>query len=256
MKYYAFLCLSVPLALASYQDPSKTIPLKSAHSRIIGGHRADPGQFPWKAVLQISGDRSEWICGGSLISDKWVLTAASCLERAISAYITINDTSSSMSLNMITHDTFDSMSLSNNIGLAELEEPVTFDEYVSAIGLSEEPVEAGVEVTIIGPGSTSAEGSANGISYYTELVTISNEECKETFDLIRDSNGCAVSETDDKMGSCFGDIGGSVVTKADTNPLLVGVISFVSDNGCDHGDPSGFVRVANYIDWIRTNIEN
>jgi hypothetical protein len=32
-----------------------------------------------------------------------------------------------MSLNMITHDTFDSMSLSNNIGLAELEEPVTFD---------------------------------------------------------------------------------------------------------------------------------
>jgi hypothetical protein len=29
MKYYAFLCLSVPLALASYQDPSKTIPLKS-----------------------------------------------------------------------------------------------------------------------------------------------------------------------------------------------------------------------------------
>jgi secreted trypsin-like serine protease len=53
-----------------------------------------------------------------------------------------------------------------------------------------------------------------------------------------------------------GDIGGSVVTKADTNPLLVGVISFVSDNGCDHGDPSGFVRVADYIDWIRTNIEN
>jgi hypothetical protein len=93
-------------------------------------------------------------------------------------------------------------------------------EYVSAIGLSEEPVEAGVEVTIIGPGSTSAgkinnffhiiinlllslEGSADAISYYTELVTISNEECKETFDLIRDSNGCAVSETDDKMGSCF-----------------------------------------------------
>lgn len=49
--------------------------------RILGGLEAEPGQFPWQVLLVIQ--YYEWGilgCGGSLISDQWVITAAHCVD--------------------------------------------------------------------------------------------------------------------------------------------------------------------------------
>ncbi|CAG0913089.1 unnamed protein product [Notodromas monacha] len=59
------------------------------HSRIIGGGVAKEDEFPWQVYLKGSsrsflGKRSYWTCGGSLISDKYVLTAAHCLRSSSS----------------------------------------------------------------------------------------------------------------------------------------------------------------------------
>jgi secreted trypsin-like serine protease len=43
--------------------------------RITNGYTADRGQFPWQAGLEVDGSS---FCGGSVISDLWVLTAAHC----------------------------------------------------------------------------------------------------------------------------------------------------------------------------------
>lgn len=45
-------------------------------SRIVGGYPASPNQFPHQVALLRSGSLT---CGGSLITDKWVLTAAHCI---------------------------------------------------------------------------------------------------------------------------------------------------------------------------------
>jgi secreted trypsin-like serine protease len=52
------------------------VPVDEQHHRIAGGSAASRGQFPWQAAIIID---NIYFCGGSLISDKNVLTAASCV---------------------------------------------------------------------------------------------------------------------------------------------------------------------------------
>jgi secreted trypsin-like serine protease len=51
------------------------VPLDEKHQRITNGIVAAPGQFPWQVALIID---NMYFCGGSLISSKWILTAAHC----------------------------------------------------------------------------------------------------------------------------------------------------------------------------------
>jgi len=51
------------------------VPLNEQANRITGGSTAARGQFPWQVALLID---NAWFCGGSLISNQWVLTAAHC----------------------------------------------------------------------------------------------------------------------------------------------------------------------------------
>lgn len=46
--------------------------------RIIGGENARPGQFPYQVSLQC-GNRH--ICGGSILNEKYILTAAHCVDK-------------------------------------------------------------------------------------------------------------------------------------------------------------------------------
>jgi len=51
--------------------------LSGVNGQIVGGAAATLGQFPWQAFVYID---ERYLCGGSLILDSWVLTAAHCVQ--------------------------------------------------------------------------------------------------------------------------------------------------------------------------------
>ena len=50
-------------------------------SYIIGGRYAKDGEVPWQVSLWRVINKDDFYCGGSILSDQWILTAAHCIYK-------------------------------------------------------------------------------------------------------------------------------------------------------------------------------
>ncbi|XP_046456353.1 brachyurin-like [Daphnia pulex] len=228
-------------------------------SRIVGGVEAVPHEFPWQVAVTIDGSS---FCGGTLISDEWVMTAAHCADGAnrftllLGAHdrtvaepsqLTIETTAHA------THPNWNPSTLANDVALIRLPEPITFTPEISPLCMSPatEPDHVGDTLLVSGWGKT-ADGAFQSISPVLMKVTapaISTADCAATYgDIITDNILCI--DTTGGHGSCNGDSGGPL--SFDNNGVYnqVGIVSFGSSAGCTRGLPAGFTRVSSYAQWI------
>ncbi|XP_049851591.1 brachyurin-like [Schistocerca gregaria] len=233
--------------------------------RIINGADATDGQFPWQAAIRL--DRFGF-CGGSLISDSAVLTAAHCVDGVTTFVVTLGTvlvTGDAKDVTVTTtsaawHPDYwtDEKTADNDIGVVLLGQSVSFTDYIQALRLPSSSqadlTYEGEVVTVSGWGITSDDSSTVSTTLkYVDMVVISNSECSELYPgAIDDDVICALGNPDGSP--CSGDSGGALVYKASDGVWTqVGIVSFGSDTGCENSYPEVFTKVSHYLDWISQN---
>jgi len=232
--------------------------------RIVGGAEATPHSYPWMAALFID---DSWFCGGSLISDEWILTAAHCTTDAHTARILLgaHDVKAAdeegrievVSTDILTHEKYNPFLLHNDIALIRLPYKVNFTDILSPVCLpSYSEVDerwAHEDCQASGWGKPSdAASSISPVLREVTVDTITNLICALQFPTIINHNIICISGHDGKS-TCNGDSGGPLHLVRDGKFKQIGITSFGSSMGCEIGSHAGFTRPTSYLDWIETN---
>ncbi|KAM7398621.1 hypothetical protein PAMA_006501 [Pampus argenteus] len=135
----------------------------SPSTRIVGGTEAVKGAWPWQVSLQIF---SQHICGGSIISSYWIVSAAHCFEKYSSPEVwkvhsgdvslyQMSYKNGKTVYKIISHEKYDRVTKSNDIALLKLDTPLTFTQTVKPVCLPNIAVDlsAGQKAWITGWGA-------------------------------------------------------------------------------------------------------
>ncbi|XP_076639718.1 uncharacterized protein LOC143351751 [Colletes latitarsis] len=235
-----------------------------SQARIVGGGSSSAGSWPWQVALYKEGD---YQCGGALISDRWILSAAHCFYHAQDEYwvARIGATRRGsfpspyeqvLRLDHISlHPEYIDNGFINDIAMLRLEKPAIFSDYVRPICLPETEPKSGTMCTVTGWGQLFEIGRIFPDTLQeVQLPVISTEECRRKtlfLPLYRITSGmlCAGLK-DGGRDACLGDSGGPLVCSGSDNTYtLHGITS--NGYGCARpGRPGVYTKVHHYLPWI------
>ena len=263
-------------------------------NKIVGGDDANILDHPWQVAVEYNGPDFGSYCGGSIIGDSWVLTAAHCVDGSGSASsYTIHAGSSNNwasggesynVIQVISHPAYDDQWLHNDIALIQIEGSFNFSENIASINLiSASDVEAGLQNPGIlamstGWGVSTSEYLNDSIAASTlqmiEVPIVSNEvACGDSTDpngfsgnypcllgleleLYNESTIYAGDLENGGLSAASGDSGGPLVVANmdNTDWLLIGVTSGGYTPGMPQY-PMGYTTISNYLEWIFNHAE-
>ncbi|XP_026198937.1 granzyme A-like [Anabas testudineus] len=230
-------------------------------SEIIDGKEVKPHSMPFMALLK----NNKYMCGGTLISPSWVLTAAHCedMKTVLLGVHSIkkNEKNSRQVRNVekqFPHPYYDAKNKNNDIMLLKLDKPVKQTKPVGLLKLSNsvKDPKAGTVCVVAGWGRTDYNiKQISDVLMSVKVTVVDRKKCNSsehynhriTSDMI-----CAGSDGKNRADTCQGDSGGPLLC----NGALVGVTSF--GRGCgDIKFPGVYAFLsAKQLVWIKNTMKS
>ncbi|KAK9979005.1 hypothetical protein ABG768_012452 [Culter alburnus] len=225
---------------------------------IVNGRKTTPHSRPYMVSVQKCNKHH---CGGFLISEKYVLTAAHCWPgfEFLTVVVGADDLRKSKKSDhirvksSIPHPKYNPCTSENDIMLLKLEKKVKIkeDELIS-IPKKEAEIKAGTLCTVAGWGSVKPDGKGTSNDLMEANTTVlSQAECKKKWkDEFSEQQMICVYGPG---GTCSGDSGGPLICEG----TAVGVTSFGLNGHCNSPDgPNVYTKISAYIKWINKVIRN
>jgi hypothetical protein len=239
-------------------------------AKITGGSNAAISDFPWQVFFEAE----NFTCGGSIISNQWIIIAAHCTRDDYNVKIPAssmdvvvgasNPRNSSQGKKyyvseVISHESFDISTLENDIALLKLNEPIDYPnatpiKLVSAKDVAAGATDPGVMSWVTGYGIT----SVNPVIYPSalqkvQLPIVSNSQASLVWRDIPVTDIMA-GYRDGNKDACSGDSGGPLVVPVVGEYKLAGLVSWGSTDCNTYG---AYTRLSLFESWItqKTGIE-
>ncbi|XP_056112646.1 mast cell protease 2-like [Rhinichthys klamathensis goyatoka] len=226
---------------------------------IVNGRKAKPHSRPYMVSLQVYGQH---ICGGFLISDQFVLTAAHCRKKTEELTVVVgahdlrkmNEGGVRIKVeSYYKHLDYSENPYRNDIMLLRLKKKVEKNKHVEWISIpkTEGDIPADSVCSVAGWGSLVTNGTSSPVLMETNVKIMNNKKCKHIWGLTFSAGQMMCVYGDG--GSCGGDSGGPLVC-GDT---AVGVTSFGDPDLCNSPKlPEVYMKVSAYLPWIHKFIGN
>ncbi|XP_066465447.1 transmembrane protease serine 5 [Eleutherodactylus coqui] len=244
---------------------------RSKSTRIIGGRDVALGRWPWQVSLYLN---NKHVCGGSIIAQQWIITAAHCVHNyrspQLSSWSVLSgivshspvvrqQASSSAVEKIIYHRQYDDRTHDYDIALMKLEKSLNYSDSIRPVCLPqyEQDLPSGSECWVSGWGHTHADNTHMPQSLKEARVPlISTKKCNSSciYDGDITPRMLCAGYLDGKVDACQGDSGGPLVCQTDYTWRLVGVVSW--GMGCaEPNRPGVYTKIESFLDWIHKSIE-
>ncbi|XP_064082393.1 trypsin-like isoform X1 [Macrobrachium nipponense] len=246
---------------------------------VVGGFESRRNAWPWMALLGIKeADGFNWFCGGVLINDQWVLTAAHCLDTKLPStvrlgehnYATTSDDSNEEDFEIsetIRHPNYSFPVAYHDLALLQLKTKVILKTYIAPLCLpwGDESLKdlTGKTVKLTGWGDTEFAGKPSPALQEVDVTVFPISTCQDAYSTLRQSRihwprgigqetVCAGHEEGGR-DACQGDSGGPLSYRGDGGKyFLSGIVS--TGYGCGNKDFPGIyanVLHAPHLAWIK-----
>lgn len=275
-----FILLAVGLAQPgeqyfAYTPPPKITPSSPDETDIVGGTVASPGEYPWMAALVISTEPDPnygQYCGGSLVDELWVLTAAHCVSdesgttpaSEIHIVLGVNNLDEGLTAGnqgqripvteVIVHPDYDPATEDSDLALLKLIKPASITTTVTTIApasLAQSNLyAAGITATVTGWGDTSFGGSPTNELLEVDVPIVSQLTCNAAYagEITANMLCAGVAGKD----ACQGDSGGPLIVPNGTGGWIqAGIVSWGEECGLPNF-PGVYTRVGNFYSWIQS----
>lgn len=226
-------------------------------SAIVDGADTTVSANPWQVA--VTSPDGEQFCGGSIVSDRIIVTAAHCVqgtpegEIAILAGATDLTSGNGQTRNVtavIEHPKY--ASGVGDIAMLVLDRPLDMGGDVAAISLATSADISNADTARITGWGTTSETSEQTPSTLqsTDVPLVSDADCG----LIEEGNADELCAGGTGTDSCYGDSGGPLTVATENGQVLAGVVSWGEECG---GETAGvYAEVPTFADWVAERVDD